>query len=261
MSFRCSVDEIPIIRVAHHNGYWVTADNRRLWVFRQLERLGKCDEIQVQMINYIIEAKLTSTNDGESVRVRGDPGGVWHRKPTRTSSRPKPSVPRTRLGQGSPQSKYKSTSDTSSVIKPRLYYPSTPVTSSKVETHIDMPDDNPLTTNMSPATRQTTYRSGQIYSYQPVNAAGVTPRSPNVHTMSPSAGYRNTAPAYSNAMRTNEGNTSISNGIHVHQGREFGDGTVCSQPREISHPVRSYRAYEYNDEFNRDRDCCGCVIL
>jgi len=64
------------------HGKWVTADNRRLWVFRQLERLGKCDTIPVRITNYIPVGKLTSYNGGESVVVRGSPGGYWHNRPT-----------------------------------------------------------------------------------------------------------------------------------------------------------------------------------
>ena len=66
------------------NGKWVTADNRRLWVFRQLERLGKCDKIPVRITYYISDDKFTSSNGGEYVSVRGPPGGRWHKK--RTSS-------------------------------------------------------------------------------------------------------------------------------------------------------------------------------
>ncbi|KAH3836735.1 uncharacterized protein LOC127879968 [Dreissena polymorpha] len=68
--------------VVNLDGKWVTADNRRLWVFRELERLGKCDTIPVRISSYIPEAKLTSYNGGTSVRVRGPAGGYWHNKPT-----------------------------------------------------------------------------------------------------------------------------------------------------------------------------------
>jgi len=75
---------MPTISVMKRNGKWVTADNRRLWVFRQLERLGKCDEIPVRITYYISDDKFTSSNGGEYVSVRGPPGGRWHKK--RTSS-------------------------------------------------------------------------------------------------------------------------------------------------------------------------------
>ena len=72
------------------NGKWVTADNRRLWVFRQLERLGKCGKIPIRITNYIPEAKLTAINGGDSVVVRGPPGGFWHNRPTPSTKKPAP---------------------------------------------------------------------------------------------------------------------------------------------------------------------------
>ena len=79
---RCSVYDLPTIRVMKRDGKWVTADNRRLWVFRQLERLGKCDEVPVHETFYINPDKLNSSNGGISVRVRRYAGGRWHNKPT-----------------------------------------------------------------------------------------------------------------------------------------------------------------------------------
>ncbi|KAH3829991.1 uncharacterized protein LOC127877818 [Dreissena polymorpha] len=68
------------ITVVNRNGKWVTTDNRRLWVFRQLERLGKCSYIDVDVGYTIPEEKMTSSNGGVSVHVRGGPGGYWHEK-------------------------------------------------------------------------------------------------------------------------------------------------------------------------------------
>jgi hypothetical protein len=56
-------------------------DNRRLWVFRHLYRLGKCGEIPVEVVSDIDPAKMTTTNGGSSITVRGDPGGIWHLYP------------------------------------------------------------------------------------------------------------------------------------------------------------------------------------
>lgn len=74
---------------------WVTADNRRLWVFRELERLGKCDKVPVRQTYYIPDQKRTSFNGGSSVQVRGDPGGRWHSKPSARKNvvAPTPSKP------------------------------------------------------------------------------------------------------------------------------------------------------------------------
>ena len=74
------MSDIPTIRVIERNGRWVTSDNRRLWVFKHLERLGFIDEIPVYQTHWVNDNKFTSTNDGAKVTVRGDPGGVWHRK-------------------------------------------------------------------------------------------------------------------------------------------------------------------------------------
>lgn len=76
---RLNICDIPTISVYDDDGRWITADNRRLWVFKMLERLGKCGQIPVIEINNIPSDKLTSTNGGVSVRVRGHPGGSWYR--------------------------------------------------------------------------------------------------------------------------------------------------------------------------------------
>ena len=78
---RTSLSSVPKITVVYKSGHWYTADNRRLWVFRQLERKGKCDEILVHVGYEIRGEKFTTTDDGLSVRVRGDP---WGHRPVRT---------------------------------------------------------------------------------------------------------------------------------------------------------------------------------
>ncbi|XP_053400810.1 uncharacterized protein LOC123558238 [Mercenaria mercenaria] len=90
---RCSVGSIPTISVVKHNNKWFTADNRRLWVFRNLERLGKCDKIYVSEGFYIPPSKFTTYNGGESVYVRnGSPGGFWHRKSSVKKPTPTPAI-------------------------------------------------------------------------------------------------------------------------------------------------------------------------
>lgn len=62
------------------NGFWYTADNRRLWVLQQAEQCGEIDDIYVSLIDKINPNKFTTENDGISVEVRGDPGGrLWKR--------------------------------------------------------------------------------------------------------------------------------------------------------------------------------------
>ncbi|XP_052786200.1 uncharacterized protein LOC128221632 [Mya arenaria] len=84
---RCNIHSIPTISVMKKNGRWITSDNRRLWVFRQLERLGKCKTVPVHTTDHIPAGKMTALNSGDSVRVRGNPGGRWHLKP-----KPKPVI-------------------------------------------------------------------------------------------------------------------------------------------------------------------------
>ncbi|KAH3781572.1 hypothetical protein DPMN_159403 [Dreissena polymorpha] len=78
---RCSIEALPTINVAKRGEKWVTADNRRLWVLKELERLGKCDSVPVIVRSDIPSKKLTSKNGGVSVNVRGPPGGEWYKKP------------------------------------------------------------------------------------------------------------------------------------------------------------------------------------
>ena len=79
-----SVEKIPTISVMYKNGKWFTGDNRRLWVFRHLERLGKCTTIPVYETSYIPSNKFTTYNGGASVTVRRNPGGRWYLKPSAT---------------------------------------------------------------------------------------------------------------------------------------------------------------------------------
>ncbi|WAR00535.1 hypothetical protein MAR_024907 [Mya arenaria] len=84
---RISVSSFPLISVMKRDGRWTTSDNRRLWVFRELERLGKLDEIAVVQVYSIHDKKLTTINGGVSVKVRGTgPGGIWHNRLASTAS-------------------------------------------------------------------------------------------------------------------------------------------------------------------------------
>ena len=74
---RMTVSDIPPIGVMQKGGRWYTGDNRRLWIFRELERLGKCTNLFV-ISTYVPAKKFTTHNRGEFVRVRGDPGGSWY---------------------------------------------------------------------------------------------------------------------------------------------------------------------------------------
>lgn len=77
--------DIPNITVIMRDGKFYTADNRRLWVFKKAEEAGNVHEIDVKRgnsINFRTKngTKFTTTNGGISIRIRGDPGGVFWRK-------------------------------------------------------------------------------------------------------------------------------------------------------------------------------------
>lgn len=77
---RCKISDVPTVSVKMINGKWVTADNRRLWVFRHLEKLGKCTTIRVNETNFIDSRKLNSTNGGRTARFYSgrSASGRWH---------------------------------------------------------------------------------------------------------------------------------------------------------------------------------------
>ncbi|XP_045203707.1 uncharacterized protein LOC123556793 [Mercenaria mercenaria] len=83
---RISVSDIKRISVAKVKSQWFTWDNRRLWVFRHLERLGKCHRIPVRHSNPIADSRLTTKCGGHSVYVRGEPGGFWYRQASNSFS-------------------------------------------------------------------------------------------------------------------------------------------------------------------------------
>lgn len=77
LSGKCKLTDLPTIKVAKKRGLWVTADNRRLWVFKKLQILGECDKIVVQHANTprILARKKCVLS---SIRVRGNEGGyLW----------------------------------------------------------------------------------------------------------------------------------------------------------------------------------------
>ena len=78
---RCFVSAIKRIEVKLVDGVWYSADNRRLWVFKQLEFLGHCPLVTVKTVKRIDWAKCTSANGGIDVSLRGgQPGGIWYSK-------------------------------------------------------------------------------------------------------------------------------------------------------------------------------------
>ena len=68
---RISVDSIPTIKVIKKSGKYWTLDNRRLWVFRELDLLGKLPNVTVEEVTYVPETewnmKYNTQNGGTSV--------------------------------------------------------------------------------------------------------------------------------------------------------------------------------------------------
>ena len=92
---RCFISEIKRIEVKLVDGVCFSADNRRLWVFKQLECLGHCPLVTVKVVKRINWAKCTSTNGGMDVSIRGgQPGGICYLKDEEIQQMPKhdPSV-------------------------------------------------------------------------------------------------------------------------------------------------------------------------
>jgi hypothetical protein len=57
----------------------IPGDNRRLWLFRQLEKLGRCSTIEVNEISSIPNYKFTTENGGAEITVRGNPESSYAR--------------------------------------------------------------------------------------------------------------------------------------------------------------------------------------
>jgi hypothetical protein len=63
------INIIPKITVCHKDGKWFTLDNRRLWVFKQLESMGRLSKIFVYQATSIPECKYNTQNGGTSVEI------------------------------------------------------------------------------------------------------------------------------------------------------------------------------------------------
>lgn len=79
----CSIHDIKTIQVMFRNGMYLTADNRRLWIFKKLEEVGECTEIPMRITHYINPRKNVTES---TIRVRGNPGGhlwrTWNERPS-----------------------------------------------------------------------------------------------------------------------------------------------------------------------------------
>lgn len=85
ISGKSTLTALPTINVIKKGNKWVTADNRRLWVFKKLQKLGKCHTIDA-VVTYFI--KPTKCYILSSTRVRGNEGGTLWRSLESKQSNP-----------------------------------------------------------------------------------------------------------------------------------------------------------------------------
>lgn len=69
--------DLPPISVKCIRGNFISNNNRRLWVFKQLQKRGMCGRIPCFEIDYISSNRMTSHTGGSRIDIRGDPGGNW----------------------------------------------------------------------------------------------------------------------------------------------------------------------------------------
>ena len=75
MENRLPISGLPKIKVKCIDGSYVSCDNRRLWILKQLERLGRVNEVSVEIARRMPRQKSARTNN---VKIRGmGPGGIW----------------------------------------------------------------------------------------------------------------------------------------------------------------------------------------
>lgn len=74
---KISIKDIPRITVFQSKQQWFSLDNRRLWVLKNYEKIKGKIQIIVRVTTIIDEDKLTTKNNGKSINVRGDPGGIY----------------------------------------------------------------------------------------------------------------------------------------------------------------------------------------
>ena len=75
MEDRLPISKLPTIEVKCIDGSYVSSDNRRLWILKQLERLGRVNDVNVKTTRWMSKQKSARTNN---VKIRGiGPGGIW----------------------------------------------------------------------------------------------------------------------------------------------------------------------------------------
>ena len=77
---KTKISDIPKISVVKRKSEWITINNRRLWIFRQMERLGKCKTITVNATDEI--SLPCGCPAFKNADVREDPGGLCYQLPS-----------------------------------------------------------------------------------------------------------------------------------------------------------------------------------
>ncbi|XP_063426297.1 uncharacterized protein LOC134710062 [Mytilus trossulus] len=74
MTGQMNVEDLPMISVKCLPGDgFLTTDNRRLWIFKELEMLGEANLIQVRKVYWVPPKKWRYRS--YEIDIRGDPGG------------------------------------------------------------------------------------------------------------------------------------------------------------------------------------------
>lgn len=72
---KLTVEDLPLIEVMKYGGEWfVVRGNRRLFLFKELEKRGLLSQVKVQTRNfdqYLFQTQHTSSNKGKTVLIRG----------------------------------------------------------------------------------------------------------------------------------------------------------------------------------------------
>lgn len=71
-SGRTELNRIPLISVVKLDNKYYSMDNRRLYVFRVLQKRGVIGVIKVRLATRYNPQKFTTENDGYRIRVRRD---------------------------------------------------------------------------------------------------------------------------------------------------------------------------------------------
>lgn len=70
-----SVQDLPMIEVKLIDGEYVSADNRRLWILKELEKLGHLKQVKVIITTKKMDRRKSARTD--QIKIRGDGPGDW----------------------------------------------------------------------------------------------------------------------------------------------------------------------------------------